>query len=590
MRFIFWLRYMVKTAAFRSYRGLFYVFLRLIRYCQSIVNGKEEDFRKRPGGLAFSQSGTNQPDSQPAPPVSLAVPLLERGSQPPTDIITPDHITLIPITPLEVNRYGRNVRVKDEYEAFLVEKGPLDCSEELAPVAGWEPLTQPEGAMIFYQPYKRVFTDVDVRDPQIRVKIDKAVEKAYHEARNAGIFLDPFVELGLELIVKDGEEMWGYYFVDHKKRIIFWFEDHRSDSLMSRIRGVERKSHIKYALESQYWRHIELFPNRRFLPEDIVVELKEFVMYAQADSITSQTSVVQFASDEIANILSLVDLLRKSANKNREHSVWIAARIMKHLCETKFVNFYGQPGTRLDVEKSLYGKSDAPKNKLSRAINAMIGRWQESKAFHKVWVDGRIVHTRWEQYMDKLNSDWNGYTIFSTVMVAVDVSFLAVPSVQTQDEVIILLYTSTFSAMCSLLITLSLVTQVNEQLRGSNTAVVSYLSRMAAGSVLDSESFPFMLSLPFGFLMLGVSCFIGALLSAIIGIFTFPANIIIYLVLMEMGILVCWLLRSTSVTFVWDLLWYLLRMWYRNTSRFIVYLWNRIIERVSPTVTTPLEV
>lgn len=137
MRFIFWLRYMVKTAAFRSYRGLFYVFMRLIRYCQSIVNGKEEDFRKRPGGLAFSQSGTNQPDSQPAPPVSLAVPLLEappqslpsRGSQPQTDIqnlqvptpgiseldvTTPDQtfdITLIPITPLEINRYGRNVRV-----------------------------------------------------------------------------------------------------------------------------------------------------------------------------------------------------------------------------------------------------------------------------------------------------------------------------------------------------------------------------------------------------------------------------------------------------------------------------------------------
>ncbi|KAG1899518.1 uncharacterized protein F5891DRAFT_1189661 [Suillus fuscotomentosus] len=521
MRFIFWLRYMVKTAAFRSYRGLFHVFLRLIRYCQSIVNGKEEDFRQWPGGLALSsQLGTNQPDFQPAPPVSLAVPLLEapphsllsRGSQPQTDIqnlqvltpgiseliiTTPDQmfdITLIPITPLEVNRHGRNVRVKDEYEAFLVEKGPLDCSEELAPVAGWEPLTQPEGAMIFYQPYKRVFTDVDVRDPQIIVKIDKAVEKAYHEARNASIPLDPFVELGLELIVKDGEEMWGYYFVDHKKRVIFWFEDHRSDSLMSRIRGVERKSHIKYALESQYWRHIELFPNRRFLPEDIVVELKEFVMYAQADNITSQTSVVPFTSDEIASILSLVHLLRSelipSANKNREHSVWIAARIMKYLC------------TRLDVEKSLYGKSDAPKTKLSRTINAMIGRWQESKAFHKVWVDGRIVHARWEQYMDKLNSDWNGYTIFSTVMVAVDVSFLAVPSVQTQDEVIILLYTSTFSAMCSLLITLSLVTQVNEQLRGSNTAVVSYLSSMAAGSVLDSESFPFMLSLPFGFLVL----------------------------------------------------------------------------------------
>ncbi|KAG2110644.1 uncharacterized protein F5147DRAFT_689474 [Suillus discolor] len=289
MRFIFWLRYMVKTAAFHLYRGLF-----------------------SPGCLALSsQPGTDQPDPQPAPPVSLAVPLLKaplqslssQGFQPqmdiqnlqvPTpgiselDITMPGQtfdITLIPITPLEVNRYGRNVLVKDEYEAFLVEKGPLDCSEELAPVAGWEPLTQPEGAMIFYQPYKVHLTPA--MNPHIRVKIDKAVEKVYHEARNASIPLDPFVGLGLELIVKDGKEMWGYYFVDHAK----W---------------VERKSHIKYALESQYWRHIELFPNRRFLPEDIVVELKELVMYTQADSITSPTSIVHFTPDEITSIFSLI--------------------------------------------------------------------------------------------------------------------------------------------------------------------------------------------------------------------------------------------------------------------------------------------
>ncbi|KAG1850190.1 hypothetical protein F4604DRAFT_1809495 [Suillus subluteus] len=173
---ISWLRYIVKTAAFRSYRSFL-----------------SEDFRERSGGLALSsQPGTNQPDSEPAPPVSLAVPLLEahlqslhsRGSQPqvdiqnlqmPTpglhgrsddaafntdspknssvplrpssasepsipevDIATPQplvapgqtfDIILIPITPEQVKRYHRNVRVKDEYEAFLVEKGPLDCSE-----------------------------------------------------------------------------------------------------------------------------------------------------------------------------------------------------------------------------------------------------------------------------------------------------------------------------------------------------------------------------------------------------------------------------------------------------------------------------
>ncbi|KAG1718324.1 hypothetical protein EDB19DRAFT_1798801 [Suillus lakei] len=79
-------------------------------------------------------------------------------------------------------------------------------------------------------------------------------------------------------MVKDGEELWGYYFADHERRVVFWFEDHRSRTLTNYIRGVERKSHIKYALESQYWQHIELFPNRRFLPEDVVVELRELII------------------------------------------------------------------------------------------------------------------------------------------------------------------------------------------------------------------------------------------------------------------------------------------------------------------------
>jgi hypothetical protein len=53
----------------------------------------------------------------------------------------------------------------------------------------------------------------------------------------------PLIELALELITDDGEE-WGYYFADHDKRIIFWFEDHESRPLMNKVRGVECKSHI----------------------------------------------------------------------------------------------------------------------------------------------------------------------------------------------------------------------------------------------------------------------------------------------------------------------------------------------------------
>ncbi|KAG2091844.1 uncharacterized protein F5147DRAFT_619830 [Suillus discolor] len=655
--FIFWLRHIVKTAAFRSY-SLLSVLLRLIRHCQSILNGKEEDFREWPGGLALSsQPGTNlnQPDSEPAPPVSLAVPLLEaplqslhnQGSQPQMDtqhlqIIPGLHggsndaalntdfpsnssaplvsdsvlelsipknniqvtmpsplaaqgqtfdITLIPIIPRQINRYWRNVRAKNEFKAFLVQKGPLDCSEELDPIAGWEPLTQPEGALIFYHPYKRVFTDANARDPETAVKLATAVEKAYKEACNADIFLQPSVELALEFMMQDGKEIMGYYFVDHKRRVIFWFEDHTSYPLMEGVRGVERKSHIKYALETQYWTHIELFPNKRSLPEDVAMELKELVMYTQADGITSATPLTLFTSDKIASMLSLVDLLKDSTNKECEHSVWIAARFMKNLCSTKFMNFCGQPSARLDVDQSLYGESDASKNMLFRAMNVILfgSPDAQSRAFHRILVDQKIVDVRWKQYIDKLNSDWNGYTIFSTVMLAVDISFLAVPSIETQTPATLLSYMSTLCVMGSLIVTLLLVGHVNKSLRGSITDGVSFLTGMA-GSVLGLESFPFMLSLPFGLLIWGIVFFAAALSVVIFRTSGIAIISIAYPTWVVIVILAMWCVLAANRIHAGSLLRRWLRIRYRNTSQFIVYLWNRIIEQMPPTASTPSHV
>lgn len=103
-------------------------------------------------------------------------------------------------------------------------------------------------------------------------------------------------------------------------------------------------------------------------------------------------------------------------------------------------------------------------------------------------------------------------------MLAVDVSFLAVPSVQAQTPAILLSYMSTLCAMGSLVVTLLLIGQVNKSLRGSSAAtvcplsivpIVSYLRPQASflvgmsRSVLSFESFPLMLSLPFGLLIWG---------------------------------------------------------------------------------------
>ncbi|KAG1733740.1 hypothetical protein EDB19DRAFT_1830862 [Suillus lakei] len=409
-----------------------------------------------------------------------------------------DSITLTPATPEEIQRYDR-IEFQGDYAMYEVPKGPLGCSEELAPVSGWEPLTHPEGALFFYHSYKRVFTDVDIRASGMVTNIGKAVEKAYNEVGNAGIHLHPSVELVLELIEGNSEE-WGYYFVDHDNRVIFWFKAHSSKHLIGNVRGVKCTSHIRYALESQYWQHLELYPNKRSLSKDIVVRLREIVMYTQADNITSDTSLAPFSSEEVANSAD------SELGYEHEHSVWIVGNI-------KFVNFCGQPGARLNADQSLYGDPNVRSNNiLLRVMNFILfgSPNAHNKALQKIWVDSTIVQPRWKNFINRLNSEWNGYTIFSTVMLAVDISFLAVPSVQTQTAAILVSYMSALCAMGSLVVSLVLAGQVNDSRRDSARSVASFMAGMSV-SVLGLESLALMLSLPFALLIWGMAFFAVAL-------------------------------------------------------------------------------
>jgi len=72
-------------------------------------------------------------------------------------------------------------------------------------------------------------------------KVDRAAKMAYEAARSAGIRSPSSIELTLELM---NDKELGYYFAEHDKHVIFWFDDHSSLPLMQNVRGVERKSHV----------------------------------------------------------------------------------------------------------------------------------------------------------------------------------------------------------------------------------------------------------------------------------------------------------------------------------------------------------
>ncbi|KAF9234768.1 hypothetical protein BU15DRAFT_20288, partial [Melanogaster broomeanus] len=103
----------------------------------------------------------------------------------------------------------------------------------------------------------------------------------------------------------------------------------------------------------------------------------------------------------------------------------------------------------------------------------------------KVWVDGVVDESRWKTYISNLKSDWDSYTLYSTVMLAVDVSFLAAPVVQSgtpnSDSIRYLIYGSIIFSVGTIMVSVNLANQIRKFDVDSAFGAVHYLASMASG-------------------------------------------------------------------------------------------------------------
>ncbi|KAG1734536.1 hypothetical protein EDB19DRAFT_1854577 [Suillus lakei] len=130
----------------------------------------------------------------------------------------------------------------------------------------------------------------------------------------------------------------------------------------------------------------------------------------------------------------------------------------------------------------------------------------------RVWVDRSINSPRWKNFNSKLNSEWSGITLYSTVMVAVDVSFLAVPGVNLQNAgsvAVISTYISLFFIVGSLVVSLFLTRQNRMYGQESADTAVKFLMRMT-GSAFGTKALATVHGLPYAMLLWGMVYFMLA--------------------------------------------------------------------------------
>ncbi|KIJ11867.1 hypothetical protein PAXINDRAFT_15317 [Paxillus involutus ATCC 200175] len=487
-----------------------------------------------------------------------------------------------PSLPDQMKRYRRTISIPKNSPKTGLKPGKQSLDRPEVP--GWSSEVHPEGALFYWRKAESwmVLTDTDLTVNSNLTEVDYYVESILGEAKKFSLLpSDPLV-LVVELANEDSNRTtWAaaqeclYYFVDHAEKLLFWVQEYPRTAIKKDLcRGVKcatENSHIKHAIEAQYWMYCERFSNMVPMRPEYLNDLRETLIHA--NTILSDTSVAPFAPDDLLKMLDVVSAIESSVARSKldphstngfgsyPHSIsaigitnllyccgtltkTYPARMMKLFTHSKFLNFHGQPGARLNADQSIYNKPLASEEGFTSPVfytlNILLlaAPRKYMQTLRGLYVDRFVNGSRWKGFISGLKDEWNGYTVFvripgfldciverhfnlgysqSTVMLAVDISFLAVPGVIngsfqiSQTPTAITVYISTILSLGTLIVSVLLADQIRMRGIESVKEGTTYMARMT-NTVLGIEAMAVMYSLPYALLVWSMLAF-GVALS-----------------------------------------------------------------------------
>ncbi|KAH9168453.1 hypothetical protein EDB89DRAFT_2231812 [Lactarius sanguifluus] len=352
----------------------------------------------------------------------------------------------------QVSRYvNKNKGVvsleNSEYRLRPVEVDLPQYSRAVCP-DGWVPALHPGGALYFHNPERGIFTDVYMYDPDLSAKIHEFA--AILDSERIRLYPDGLpinhCDLVLDILKMENDEtIWAYYYVDHNTRTLFWLHNYEcGDDLLREVHGVREPSHVKLRLESLYWVHWSHYPQPgdlygpRTFPYDASDELLGALLSSGIDSLTSKVSTSPYTVAEIESMRDFIEAAKgkSSLGPGNPHVITSIARLLSSYAYWRFLHFHGQEASHHDRYKSIYNsKGSRPKRTmLVRILSPILFFFPEVHLLEleKAWRDKTnkvIVEAHWKEFMQKLVSQWTEFVLYSTVMLAANVAFLAIPGV-----------------------------------------------------------------------------------------------------------------------------------------------------------------
>ncbi|KAL4258997.1 hypothetical protein AB1N83_007696 [Pleurotus pulmonarius] len=405
------------------------------------------------------------------------------------------HPEFWPIAPSYFQRYERSRKIPRTWNDDKIPPLSLMMTDSAPP--DWIAYEHPEGALYFRHESKNIFTDASLGTP----------------ASN-GIDLDPSTELVLDL-EETGEHKGrcGYYLVDHRNRSVFWLDEFEKADLpdWNEVPGVTTNAHIRHELAAQYWFHCELFPHTRIINQELVDELRDMLTHALGDVSTSPLSTIESTVDELQTMLHAVKAAEKQVGQPAPGSMCLLSRLMHIRARHRFINFHGQPTARLCRNQAVYDESNG-RSYLITLLSPMLFSAPEVhlRMLRDIYVDQIVYAAHVNKAISKLNSEWQEFILYATVLLNANVALLAIQSVDEggsgdiRTPVQISSYLSIAMSIGSIILGLLLVRQNRTKGKESAPEAMRFMSRHSL------EILAILYSLPYALLMWAMLAFVGS--------------------------------------------------------------------------------
>nr|GAT46161.1 predicted protein [Mycena chlorophos] len=436
------------------------------------------------------------------------------------------HARIFPGSPETLGRYSRRIFASDERTRFKVP--PLTISSEIQnPDEEWKLCLHSEGTPYFFHAGNRVYTDANLFNPALRLWVNEQMRTILDFLQAHDVTLNTNVDLVLdEYIYTDKSQGCQYYFVNHDSQRLFWI-----DFAVSKIfeeaeelpNGVTSTAHVGLVLEERYWYHCVLFPHSLVVTKDIVDELRVSVLYAIAGTMTSATSTVSRRVGELHQMVKVIDGVSKNFGSTRDRILSgmssIVARFMYEFAHNRVLNFYGQPSVRVNVYSSIYS-TKSKRTLLIRILSPMLFYAPDFhlKGLHKIYTDGLVRHSGWSDFVNRLTSEWQEFTLYATVVLNANVAFLSIQTVDTNGQQTprrsptqIVSYMSMLTSIGAIIVGLLLLRQNRNRDRGTAAEASRYMFDRTHPT-LGLETLAILHSLPYAMLIWSMVSFLIAFL------------------------------------------------------------------------------